>query len=139
MILEKFLYPQHPVRFIITVPSECGESVFLTNINLKIINDYNKIYIYSRSLHRDLYQKRINRFSNYIPIHTIRNILKREDIDKRIEEVLNNKDFEKSGTEIQTYEVIEELTYPQENQDGGKIILDDLNGKKMNDLRVQAI
>ena len=29
--MDKNLYPQHPVRCIITGPSECGKSVFLTN------------------------------------------------------------------------------------------------------------
>ena len=128
--MEKILYPTHPVRCIITGPSECGKSVFLTYLNLKIINEYNKMYIYSPSLHQDLYQKIINCFSNYIPIHKIPNILKEEDIDLVIEEVVNNKDFKKSDTEIETYESIEELKFPQEYQDGGIIIiLDDLNEK----------
>ena len=55
--MEKYLYPQHPVRCIITGPSECSKSLFLTNLFLNIINDYHKIYIYSPSLHQDLYQK----------------------------------------------------------------------------------
>ena len=29
---DKILNPQHPVRCIITGPSECGKSVFLTNL-----------------------------------------------------------------------------------------------------------
>ena len=52
--MEKTLYPSHPVRCIITGPSECGKSVFLTNLILNIINEYDKIYIYSPSLHQDL-------------------------------------------------------------------------------------
>ena len=36
--MDKFLYPQHPVKFIITGPSECGKSVFLTNLILNIFN-----------------------------------------------------------------------------------------------------
>ena len=32
--MEKILYPKHPVRCIITGPSECGKSVFLTNLVL---------------------------------------------------------------------------------------------------------
>ena len=55
--MEKFLYPSHPVRSIITGPSNVGESVFLTNLILNIINEFDKIYIYSPSLHQDLYQK----------------------------------------------------------------------------------
>ena len=53
--MEKILYPTHTVRCIITGPSECGKSVILTNLILNIINQYDKIYIYSPSLHQDLY------------------------------------------------------------------------------------
>ena len=131
--MEKILYPTHPVRCIITGPSECGKSVFLTNLILNILNKYDKIYIYSPSLHQDLYQKLIKCFSNYIPIHIIPNILNEIDTDIIIEEIVNNKDFQKSNTEIETYESIEELKFPQEYEDGGIIILDDLNEKEMND------
>ena len=89
--MEKFLYPKHPVRCIITGPSECGKSVFLTNLILKIIKEYDKKYIYSPSLHQDLYQKLIKCFSNYIPIHIIPNILNEEDIDVAIEEIVKKR------------------------------------------------
>ena len=56
-----------------------------------------------------------------------------------IEEIVNKKDFEKSDTEIETYKIIEELKFPQEYEDGGVIILDDLNEKERNDLGVQAM
>ena len=39
MILEKFLYPQHPVRCIITGPSEWGKPVFLKNLISNIFNE----------------------------------------------------------------------------------------------------
>ena len=83
--MERILYPNHPVRCIITGPSECSKSVFLTNLILNIINEYDKIYIYSPSLHQNLYQKLTKCFSNYIPIHVIPNILNEEDIDIVIE------------------------------------------------------
>ena len=51
-------------------------------------------------------------------------ILNEEDIDVVIEEIVNNKDFEKSDTEIETYESIEEIKYPQEYNDGFIIKLD---------------
>ena len=127
--MEKFLYPNHPVRCIITRPSECGKSVFLTNLILNIINEYDKRYIYSPSLHQDLYQKLIKCFSNYIPIHKIPNILNDEDIDIVIEEVINNKDFEKSDCEIETFDNIEDLKFPQDYENNSIIILDDLNQK----------
>ena len=139
MKIVKILYPNHPVRCIITRPNECCISVFLTNLNLNNINEYNKIYIYSPSLHQDLYQKIIKSFTNYIPIHIIPTILNEEDIDIVIEEIVNNKDFEKSDTEVETYESTEELKFPQEYEDCGIIIVDDLNEKEMNDPRVQAM
>ena len=45
-------------------------------------------------------------FSNYIPIHIIPNILNEEDIYVVIEKIVDNKDFQKSDTEIETYESI---------------------------------
>ena len=35
--MENFLYPNHPIRCIITRPSDCGKSVFLTNLFLNIL------------------------------------------------------------------------------------------------------
>ena len=72
-------------------------------------------------------------------IHIIPNILNDEDIDVVLDEIVNKKDFEKSFTEIETFDIIEELKYPQEYDDGGIIILDDLNEKEMKDPRVQAL
>ena len=103
--MDKILYPTHPVLCIITGPSECGKSVFLTYSILNIINEYDKIYIDSP------YQKLIKCFTNHIPIPIIPNILNEEDIDIVIEEIVSNKDFEKSDTEVETYESIEELKF----------------------------
>ena len=60
-------------------------------------------------------------------------------MDIVIDKIVNNTDFEKSDTEIETYESKEELNFPQEHEDGGIVTLDDLNEKEMNHLRVQAI
>ena len=138
-MLEKVFYPTHPVRCIIKGPNESGKSVFLRNLILNIIIENDKVYIYSPCLHQNVYQKLIECFSNYIPIHIIPNALDEEDIDVVIEEIVNNKDFQKSDSEMETYESIDELYYPQEYEDGGIIILDDLNEKEMNDPRVQAM
>ena len=139
MNMDKYLYPSHPLRCKICGPSNVGKSVFLTNLILNIINKYDKIYIYSPSLHQDLYQKLIKCFSIYIPIHIIRNILNEADIDIVIEEIVNNKDFEKSDTEIETYESIEDLKFPHENENNSIITLDNLNQKEKDDVRVQAM
>ena len=110
-MIEKFSYPNHPVRCIITGPSECGKSVLLTNLILNINNKYKKIYIYSPGLHQDLYQKLIECFSICMPFHLITHILNEKYIDIIIEEIVNIKDFEKSDTQIETYESIEELEF----------------------------
>ena len=138
-MMDKILYPQHPVKCIIIGPSSTGKSKFLTILILKVNNEYNKIYMYSPSLHQDLYQKLIKRFSNYIPIHIKPNILNEADIDIVIEEIVSNKDFEKSDTEIETFDNIEELKFPQEYENISIIILDDLNQEEMDDPRVQAM
>ena len=57
MNTNKFLYPTHSDRLIKAEPSECGKSVFLTNLTLKFINEKNKIYLYSPSLHQNLDEK----------------------------------------------------------------------------------
>ena len=137
--MEKILYANHPVRCIITRPSECGKSVFLTNLVLNIINEYDKIYIYSPSLHQDLYQKLIKCFSNYISIKIIPNILNETDIDLVIDEIVNDKDFEKSDTEIETFESIQDIKFPQEYENNSTNILDDLNQNEIDDPRVQAM
>ena len=77
--------------------------------------------------------------SNNIPINIIPNILNEEDIDVVIDEIVNDKDFEKSDTEIETHESIEQLKYPQEYHNGGIITLVDLNEKEMLDPRVQTM
>ena len=58
-----------------------------------------------------------------------------------VEEIVYNGDFQKSDTEIETYESIEELKYPQEyNSDQSiVIILEVLNQKEMENIRVQAM
>ena len=45
--MEKLLYPQSPLRAIITGPSNSGKTHFLTNLILNIIDDFQKIYIYT--------------------------------------------------------------------------------------------
>ena len=113
--------------------------MFLTNLILNIINEDDKIYFYSPSLQQHLYQKLVKCLSSYIPIHIIPEILNEEDIDIVIEEIVNNKDFEKSDTEIETYESKEELKFPQRSENISIIILDDLYQKELDDPKVQAL
>ena len=62
-----------------------------------------------------------------------------EDTDVVIDEIVNNKDFEKSETEIETCSSIEELTFPREHEYRSIIILEDSNEQAMNDPGIQAI
>ena len=55
------------------------------------------------------------------------------------DEIVNKKDFEKSDTEVETFHNIEELKLPQEYENEGIILPDDLNEKKINNPRVQAM
>ena len=96
--MDKFLYPPHPVRCIITGPFDCGKS-FLTNLVLNIIKEFEKIYIYSPPLHHDICRKLIKCFSNYIQIN-IPNISNEEDLDPTTDELADDKNFEISETEI---------------------------------------
>ena len=66
--MEKFWYPQPPLRCFLCGPSNSGKSVFLPNLILYIVIEYDKIYIYSQSLHQVLYQKCLKCLSNYIRI-----------------------------------------------------------------------
>ena len=89
--MEKLLYPNHPLQCIITGPPDCGKGFFLTNLISNIIIEYDEIYIYSPSLHRNLYQKIIICFDKFIPIHIIQNNDNEEDNDLIFEEVIDNK------------------------------------------------
>ena len=71
---------------------------------LNIITEFEKIYIYSPSLHQDLYQKLFKEFRNYTPINIIPNVLNEEDRNFMIEEVGTGENFEKSETEIESCE-----------------------------------
>ena len=98
--MEEILYPSQPVRCILTGPSEGGKKIFSNKISFILFNEFEKIYIYSPSLHQDFYQKLIKCFNNYVPIHIIPNILNGEDINVVFDEIINGKDFQKSDTEL---------------------------------------
>ena len=62
----------------------------------------------------------------------------RQIFDIVIEKIVNNKDFEKSDTEKETFESVEELKYPQEYENNSIIILDDLNEREINKDKIHA-
>ena len=99
--MEKHLYAKHPLRCILRGLSECGKSVFLTNLILNLFSEFEKVYIYS-SIHQDSYQKINKCFRNFIWINIIPNTSNEKDIDIVIDEIVKKKDFQKSDTEIET-------------------------------------
>ena len=68
--------------------------------------------------------------SNYIPKNILPKNLNEEDFELVIDEIVNDEDSGKSDTEIETYESTEDSKFPQEYDDGGVIILMDLNEKE---------
>ena len=93
------------------------KSYFLTYLCFNIINEFEKIFIYSPYLHQNFFQKFFKCFKNSIPININPNVLNEEDKALVINEILNDKHFKKSDTVIETYESIDELNFPQENSD----------------------
>ena len=90
------------------------------------MNEYYQIIFSSPSQHQDLYQKLFKCFSNYIPKNIIPNFVIREVTS---DEIVYNKDSEKSETGKETHDSKEELKHPEE-KDSGILILEDLNKKK---------
>ena len=95
-MIEKYLYPKYPVRCIISGKSSSGKSTLLFKILLNIINDFDKILIFSPTIHQPIYQKLIKCFENFLPSNIIQNILKEgislEKLDEVIEEIIKDED-----------------------------------------------
>ena len=81
------------------------------------------MYIYSAILHQDLYRKLTKFFRFIIPIHLFPNNLVEDDVNLVIEEIVNDEDIEKSDTEKETYESIEDPKFLQDYDDGGIFVL----------------
>ena len=101
--MENFLNVNHPAHCIITEPCECGKSFFLTNLFLHTVYEFEILKIHSPTIHQNLYQKLIKYFSKFLPMNNIPNILNDEGLDVVIDEVVRDKDFNKSYTETDTY------------------------------------
>ena len=97
-------------------------------------------FISSHHLYTNIYiEKKIKCFGNYIPLKINPNILNEDYLDVVIDEVVDNKDFEKSDTEIETFDKIEQLKYPKEYENNSIIIPDDLIEKEINNDKIQAM
>ena len=136
--MEKILYPEIPVRCIISGKSNSGKSTLLSKILFNIINDFDKIYIYSPTIHQTNYQKIIKCFQSFLPLNVIDNILQAdidlEELDDVIEEIKQDEDFVSSEIEIEFYDNINEMRDANE-YDSDKhniIILDDLSKDQLN-------
>ena len=76
------------------------QKIFLTILIINIFNVYDKINIYSPSIHQEIYQKLIECFSKFVPINIITTTLIEEDKDVVTDEIFKNKDFQESNIEI---------------------------------------
>ena len=144
-MIEKYLYPDKPVRCIISGKSASGKSTLLFKILFNIINDFDKILIFSPTIHQPTYKTIIKCFNNFLPLNVIQNILKEQipldELETTIEEIINDEDFESSHIECESYDNIDELKNPQEYESDihTVIILDDLNKQQLQDPRVQML
>ena len=144
-MIEKYLYREKPVRCIISGKSASGKSTLLFKILFNIINEFDKILIFSPTIHQPTYKTIIKCFENFLPLNVIQNILKEhiplDDLDDVIEEIVNDEDFESSEIECESYDNIDDLKDPQEYESDihTVIILDDLNKQQLEDKRVQML
>ena len=102
------------MRCKITAPSECRKKYFLTKLLLNVIDEYVKRIFFSPSFHQDIYQNTNKGLSTFIPLNKVSTILIEGGCESVFEELSKDKNFEKSDTETETYERLEELKYPQE-------------------------
>ncbi len=144
-MIEKYLHPEKPVRCIFSGKSASGKSTLLFKILFNIINDFDKNLIFSPTIHQSSYKTIIKCFNSFLPLKAIQNILKEkiplDELDTIIEEIMNEEDFESSNIECESYDNIDELKDPQENESDihTVIILDDLNKQQLQDPRVQML
>ena len=139
LIEYREIYIQLILYVVSYVDRQTSANQFFQHITINFIREYDKIYIYSPSLLQALYQKLIKCSTNYIHIHIRPNVLNEEDIEIVIDELINNKVFENSDTEIETIDNLEEIKYPQEYENNSIFILDDLSEKEINNDKIQAM
>ena len=143
--MEKTFYPEIPIRCIVSGKSISGKSTLLSKILFNIINEFDKIYTYSPTIHQQSCQKMIKCFQSFLPLNVIDNILQAdidiEDLDDIIEEIVKDEDFVSSEIEYEAYDNIDEMKDEQQ-YDGDKhniTILDDLSKDQLNDKKVQML
>ena len=138
-MVEKYVYPESPVRCIISGKSASGTSNLLFKILFNIINNFDKTNIYSPTIHQPVYKTNIRCLNNFLPLNVIQSFLSEviplDELDKTIEEIVTHEDFESSHIECESYEDINELKNAQDYDPDihNVIILDDLNHQQLND------
>ena len=143
--MEKYLYPEKPVRCIISSKSASGKSTLLFKILFNIMHEFGKILIFSPTIQQPTYKTIIKCFNNFLPLNVIQNLLKEQnpldELDTTIEETINDDDFESSHIECESYDNLDELKDPQvyESDIHTVIILDDLNKQQLLDPLVQML
>ena len=129
--MEKHLYAEKHLKTILSGKTDSGISTLLFKILFNIINDFDKIYIFSPTIHQPSYQKIIKCFNSFLLLNVIQNILKDkiplDELDNIIEEFINDGSFEQSHIECESYENIDELKNAQEYESDihNVIIFDD--------------
>ena len=97
-MMEKYLYPEKPLRCIISGKSASGKSTLLFEIFFNMINDFDKILIFSPTIHQPTYKTIIKCFNSLISLNVIQNILKEQipldELDTTVEEIINDEDLE---------------------------------------------
>ena len=78
---------------------QAWKTFFLTSLNTNSTNELGKMLIYSPSSIQKICLKLIKRFTNYIPTNIIQNNLIEQDLHFKIDEIVNDTDFEKSEKE----------------------------------------
>ena len=109
------------------------KNFFLTNLVLNTINEFENIFLFFPiSTSRYINRKLIKCFTNNIPKNIISNILDDEVLGLMIDELCGDKEFEKSETEREASESLEEIECPQGFDSNFLIVilLDNLNENK---------
>ena len=100
--MEKYLYPEPPVRCIISGKSASGKSTLQFQILFNIINNFDKIFIYS-TIRQPVYRTIIKSLQNFLALIvtqiTLRESIPLNELDKTIEAIINHEDFESSHIE----------------------------------------
>ena len=139
------MYPSKPLRCIISGKTASRKRTLLFKIPLNIIIEFDKIYIFSPTIHQPTYQKILKCFQSFMPLNAIYYIIQEdiplEELDNVVEVIVNDERVISSEIEIEPYDNIDELKDATEfhSDKNNIIILDDLSKDHLNDKRVPML